>query len=451
MLLAYGLVVASPWYYYAMLLPFLLAFVYIPAAVGAVFCLQIVYWFPRGRLWVVLIVFAGFVGAGIFVGRSLAVRSPSDMLTPTWFQDMLGRLRITEHRLLPSWWLSTGLFEAARRELAESVRFLSLLIANALFFRQVSVWIAARAYRGALDRLLGNHRPSRWDAMLGWVDRAMRWLAAAARGTDRVLFALMTPLSRQMRLLVIKDLRVFRRDPVQWSQFLIFFGLLFFYFLNIRRLTYDVYYVGWVNVVSFLNVAVVGLLLSTFTTRFIFPMLSLEGRRFWVLGLVSLRRETILWSKFVFAVGGSLVPSSLLILLSDVMLDIDPAIGAMHQLTCVLLCFGLAGIAVGLGAKMPNFRESSPSRIAAGFGGTLNLVLSTLYIVAVVVLIALPSHFYLGGASGQPFPFFSSRVNVAWWLRFWFLAGTGSAVFLGLVATFVPLWLGLCAFRKVEV
>ena len=38
--------------------------------------------------------------------------------------------------------------------------------------------------------------------------------------------------------------------------------------------------------VSFLNLSVVGLLLSTFTTRFIFPMISLEGRRFWILGLL---------------------------------------------------------------------------------------------------------------------------------------------------------------------
>ena len=43
---------------------------------------------------------------------------------------------------------------------------------------------------------------------------------------------------RPVRLLILKDLRTFRRDPAQWSQFLIFFGLLAFYFLNIPRLGY---------------------------------------------------------------------------------------------------------------------------------------------------------------------------------------------------------------------
>ena len=50
------------------------------------------------------------------------------------------------------------------------------------------------------------------------------------------------------------------RDPAQWSQFLIFFGLLAFYFANIRRLSYDGQTPYWRNLVSFLNLAVTALL-----------------------------------------------------------------------------------------------------------------------------------------------------------------------------------------------
>ena len=114
--------------------------------------------------------------------------------------------------------------------------------------------------------------------------------------------------------------------------------------------------------VSFLNLAVVGLLLSTFTTRFVYPMISLEGRRFWILGLLGVRRETLLWGKFLFAAGGAIVPCSGLVLLSDLMLRVSPLILFSHQLTCLVFCLGLAGIAVGLGAWLPNLREESPSR-----------------------------------------------------------------------------------------
>ena len=176
-----------------------------------------------------------------------------------------------------------------------------------MFFRQLAVWAAARTYRSAYSALCGLES-SRRQAHVVWLDEAI------------VRYARFLPL--QIRLLIVKDLRLFRRDPVQWSQFLIFFGLLILYFSNVRRFSHDIQYVGWVNMVSFMNVSVVGLLLSTFNTRFIFPMVSLEGSRFWVLGLLPVRRETILWSKFLFAAIGSMIPSSVLILLSDLMLDV---------------------------------------------------------------------------------------------------------------------------------
>ncbi len=266
---------------------------------------------------------------------------------------------------------------------------------------------------------------------------------------DRAAEALLWPLPPQVRLLLVKDWRLLRRDPVQWSQFLIFFGLLGLYFMNIDRFsnkTQDVSYIAWVNLVSFLNLAVVGLILSTFTTRFIYPMLSLEGRRFWVLGLMPVSRRTIVISKFVFASIGSWVPCSLLVLLSDLMLRVPLFVVLVHQLTVVLLCFGLAAIAVGLGAMMPDFRESSPSKIAAGFGGTLNLVLSALYIIVVVVLTALPCHFYML-AEGSPL---HTRLMSPESLRWWLVGGAGLAVLTGVVATVAPLRQGIRAFEALE-
>jgi ABC-2 type transport system permease protein len=205
-----------------------------------------------------------------------------------------------------------------------------------------------------------------------------------------------------------------------------------------------------VQMVSFLNLSVVGLLMSTFTTRFIFPMISLEGRRFWLLGLLPLRRETILWSKFAFAVGGSILPCSLLILLSDGMLRVSPLVLGSHQLTCWILCLGLSGIAVGLGARFPNLREQSPARIAAGFGGTLNLVISTLYILVVVLLTALPCHFYLATQTSPAAVGLNVTGSFAQGLQLWLILGTCASVLLGVLATVIPLRVGFKAFRQLE-
>jgi ABC-2 type transport system permease protein len=309
---------------------------------------------------------------------------------------------------------------------AESLLFLSLLTANALFLRVLAVALGARIYRQSYSELRTDHARRRPKGSF-WLDEAvMRWVP------------LLTP---QMRLLIVKDLRLFRRDPVQWSQFIIFFGLLALYFANIRRFSYDVNYTAWVNMISFLNLAVVGLILSTFTTRFIYPMLSLEGRRFWILSMLPVRRDSILWGKFLFAVTGSALPCCLLILLSDYMLQVSLLIVAIHQLTCLLLCVGLSGIAVGLGAKMPDLREESPSKIAAGFGGTLSLVISAIYIIVIVLLTALPSHFYLALRPSEASP---NPVGA------WLAAGILAACATGAVATFVPMRIGLRAFRSLE-
>ena len=139
----------------------------------------------------------------------------------------------------------------------ESGKYLIVLVSNALFLHIVLSWFGGKVYRKGYCGLHSRQaREAR--ASMAWIDRLVGYL----------LF----PLSKTTRLLIIKDLRLFRRDPVQWSQFLIFFGLLLLYFANIDRFRQhrdDLRVLTWINIVSFLNLAVVGLILSTFTTRFI--------------------------------------------------------------------------------------------------------------------------------------------------------------------------------------
>ncbi|MCE5269215.1 MAG: hypothetical protein LLG00_15165 [Planctomycetaceae bacterium] len=440
MLLAYGVVAEAPWYFYALLMPMVIAFIYIPVAIGAMLCLGVVRLVRDNPLailiglGILLAAVSAWVGWGLFNGPR------NDLLTPAWFQEVLGRLKIADYRLLPSWWLTTGVLDAADSSmLAEATLFLTLLISNALFFRQLALWTAGRVYRAAYSGLYGRTlrrkraRRGRFDQFLGW---------------------LLRPLPDPVRLLIVKDLRLFRRDPLQWSQVLIFAGFLVVYFWNIPRFTYNIAavgtYIGWVNMVSFLNLSVVGLLLSTFTTRFVYPVISLEGRRFWILDLTGVSRQTVLWSKYFFATGGTLLPCATLVLISDLTLKVPVVVLLIHQLTCVVLCSGLAGIAVGLGAWLPNLREESPARIAAGFGGTLTLVVSTLYILIVVLLTAMPTHFYFAAHYAVSLPASPGWQSIQRWLMFWWVAGTVGSLLVGVAATAIPLRIGFKAFSRLE-
>ena len=434
MLTAYGVVRHAPWPFFVLIIPFMVAFVAIPATLGGIVCMALVAWMPRLRLHALSIA----VGAALvaMIGLAwMALASPrADAMSAAWFEQAFSRLSITEQRMLPSWWLSSGLIEAAARakdgtvarHQTEALRFLAVLVSNALMLQLVGRQVAARLHRLGASQLV-SEIPTRRQRRMSWFDELL-----SRAGTDR---------GRPLRLLIVKDLRIFRRDISQWSQFVIFFGLLGLYFWNVRVFNYQHAYAA---MIGFLNLAVVGLILSTFTTRFVFPMISLEGRRFWILGLLPVNRDQIVWSKFIFSFVGGIVPCCLLVALSDTMLGIEPWLIALHEVCCVVLCAGLSGIAVGIGARMPDLREVSPSKIASGFGGTLSLVISSLFIIAVVLVTAVPVHIRFA-AQERGFA-------VAGWTGAdrGVALGLAAAIALGLLATFLPLVLGLRAFRRLE-
>lgn len=446
MMAAYGWVVEAPWYYFAYLPFLMIAFAYIPCAVGAIACLLLIRLLPRlRRVAVGIAALAVIAIAYQSIWKTLAI-TDADLLGASWFRETFHRFSFTRGEWLPSTWLSHAIIDAARHsEVApvslsdlpwfESGKYLIVLVSNALVLHLAVMWVGGAYFR---------------ESYWGVNAREARRSSVQDSMIDRVARLLLWPFRQQTQLLIIKDLRLFRRDPVQWSQFLIFFGLLLLYFANVDRFRQhrsDINVVTWVNIVSFLNLAVVGLILSTFTTRFIYPLISLEGRRFWILSRLPVERDAILWGKFLFAACGSWAPCATLVLISDVMLDVSWMVVGVHQLICTLLCIGLAGMAVGFGALMPNFREQSPSKIAAGFGGTLNLVLSALYIMVVVLLTALPCHFYLlAGGSDSPPPLLRLP-----YLRFWLTLGVISSIVLAFVVTYVPLRKGLRAFRELEI
>jgi len=79
-----------------------------------------------------------------------------------------------------------------------------------------------------------------------------------------------------------------------------------------------------------------------------------------------------------------------LMVASSVMLNLPwQKVGAFAA-AIALMSASLSGLAVGLGALFPNFKEDNPSKIVSGFGGTLCLVVSFLYISLFVALFALP-------------------------------------------------------------
>ncbi|HOP76683.1 MAG: hypothetical protein WBH86_03175 [Thermogutta sp.] len=435
LLLGFALVQEAHVLFYVLMVPYLIAFVYIPCCLGALFCLIVAQHVPRLKSFLVVTAIICLVVFAVILLNWISWLPRNDALTVEWLQNMLNRLSVTQFRLLPSWWLTTGLMSAARGNIVDGVMFLVVILANAMGLHALCVVVAGKYYRTVFFRLADSGRKKR-NAHTGLV--------------DHLLLHRVPRVAPAIRQLIVKDIRLFRRDPVQWSQLLIFIGLLIFYFVNIRRMYYEQFYFAWMNLISFLNVAVVALLLSTFTTRFIYPLISLEGPRFWILGLMPISRPAIVWSKVAFALCLCLIPCCGLVFLSDLMLGVDALVHLAHQATTVMCCVGLTAIAVGLGARYPNFRAVSAARIASGFGGTLNLVISTAFIIVVLGLGSLPAHVRIVAESPGLLPTVTARVEFNPLVVAWLNYGPLGAVVFTIVIGGITLWVGLQHFRRLE-
>jgi ABC-2 type transport system permease protein len=115
-----------------------------------------------------------------------------------------------------------------------------------------------------------------------------------------------------------------------------------------------------------------------------------------------MRRDRLIWGKFYFAASGGFFVSIWLVFVGDLLLGMDLITILLHFINILVLAAGLSGLSVGLGAAMPNFRESDPSKIAVGFGGTLNLVAGLLYLLVSIGTISAPYAFAQIVSRGEP-------------------------------------------------
>jgi ABC-2 type transport system permease protein len=425
--LAYGYVTSVPWFFYALLPPYLLGYVLLPGSVSAILCLLLVRYMPRNRrqffavLAVVAVAVAGLwlykVGVGLKKSAATGGRE---------LDDLIGQFDLFRSGLAPSHWMTRGVMAAARNDPAGALVPLAQVWSNGLLLYVIAAWTAKGVYRTAYDRTAGGGR--------GKKVYGTSWL-------DRVMGGLVFYLSPQTRTLVVKDFRTFRRDPTQWAVLIIFGVLMMIGATNMRQsftaglATMDRY------AVSLMNLSGTAVLLCAGLSRFVFPLISLEGRKFWILGLTPVSRDQLLWGKFVFAATGALVVGEGLILASDAVIGLPWEGVALHAAVMAVVAVGLSGLNVGLGAYLPNFRETDPSKIVVGFGGTVNMVAGLGFLVLVIGSMAVPLHtaqLARAAAGGE-------RV-----VSPWVYAGVPVGLLAGALAVILPLRAGARSLRAME-
>ena len=422
LILAYGVVHGAPVAYLVASALYYVPFVTIPAAIGAIIAMILVRVFPQLRMWAsVTLAIVSILAIGWYAQQRItAERLGEDNVVIALFEAT----NQTQSPYLPSYWATAGVLSAGTGNYGDAAFYWFLLMANAGFATVVAIFASQLLYYPGYSYLVGQDRTRIRNMMRGpfaWATRALRFL----RNPQRVI--------------TIKDMKLFWRDPAQWSQFVIFFGLMTLYIAFIRPGEIQRSSDFWRTWIICMNIGACSLILATLTTRFVFPLISLEGRRFWILGLAPLTFRQLIWQKFWLSVITTSFFTVGLVILSCIRLGVEPEVFALSLFSIVATNFGLSGLAVGLGAIYPNFQEDNPARIVSGLGGTLNFLLSVAYLTIIV------------GAQAM---LLQSRVLNAYandaQFQLAFAATIAFMLALSLLAWLAPLWLGLRNLNRME-
>ncbi|NUM33879.1 MAG: hypothetical protein HUU50_05015 [Candidatus Brocadiae bacterium] len=416
---AYGIHQNVSWEFYPGLILLFIPFICLPAILGTLAAFIVILYFIRFRKIIAIGFFALLVfGILLLIVSISSLKKEVPSFTTAWFLNVVDYLNFIRHPLFPSLWTSKGMLSLAQQDYRDFFFQLTLLVSQCLLLGSIAYILSFFKYDEAYSKAHSfKTKKNIW-----------RWNFFSK------IFSCLPFLQRHDRIFLEKDIKIFLRDPLQWGQFAILLGLLLLYVLNLRTLRYDEKTLFWKHLIASLNLTATALINCTFASRFIFPMLSLEGKRFWMLGVMPLKRSGILIAKFFFAVVTLFITSEVLIVLSCYMLKMPWDLTFFHAFTVFCLTLGVASLSVGMGAIYPNFKEDSPSKIVSGFGGTLNLILNLFFVLAIVSLQNIPSYWLLKGA-GNDYKIY---------------LGLGLTTLVTCIACALPLYIGEKSFSRLE-
>ena len=357
------------------------------------------YYLQAGGILVTFLLFAGFSGAGVALlvapvvrrlsPRHLLIASVLTLVLLSWiffrsFQlgEMDGdnnllildrvasNLPLLDSAYFPGQWASRGVLAAAAGNHSDVLFHGGTLIANTAIFFPVLLWYGKHHYvRQFLKSRRSTPRGKGLSTKIG---------QSISRGPTSAL--------------ILKDVLVFIRDPAQLSQSLLFVLLMVIYSSSLAKVPGYLLTAGThlATVLYFANLGAICTILSSFTTRFLFPLISLEGKAFWIIGLAPIDRAAIVHQKTQIGLYLTLTMGLAATFLSNWALGYPTPmlLAALYTIALAAVC--LSALATGLGAAYPNFEEDNPARIAVGLGGTLNFFASALAVATLLGIQALP-------------------------------------------------------------
>jgi ABC-2 type transport system permease protein len=389
--LAYGLVYRAGGTFYlgavAMMVPFLV----IPAAIGVLVTTALVLVFPARNARDALL-----VGIGLLIGAAfLAAR----LLRPERLADASGLVGFTAFLVglndpspyLPTTWAANVLIPLLRVEAGEPLFFLGMLYSTAAMLFVVSTSVVELLFLRAWSAAQQGRMHG------GTGERALsRWLRRLAR-----------PLPRTPGLLFVKDLTIFLRDASQWSQLILLFVLVVIYVYNFSALPLgDGSPLASVlrDIAALCNLGLAAFVTTAVAVRFVYPMISLEGRSWWILRTAPVPLERLWWGKFWIGYVPLAGFGLILVGITNRLLGVPLALTSLFVATLLPLIAAIVSLGLAFGALYPRVDTQNAAHIATGFGAIVYMVTSLGFIALVVSLESWPvSRLFWHSSAALPF------------------------------------------------
>lgn len=195
-----------------------------------------------------------------------------------------------------------------------------------------------------------------------------------------------TPFMTQpQRALLSKEISLFIRDMTQTVQLMLLLGLCSIYLYNLRILRIveelpEEARVWWQAFLTIGNMAMGAFVIAAVCTRFVFPSISLEGKAYWILRCSPIPLKRFLRAKFFIWYLPVSIIGSILLMSGSVAINADAHVILLSGFISWVVCYGIVGLGIGLGAVYANFNWEHSSQLAASFGSLIYMVSSTIFI-----------------------------------------------------------------------
>jgi ABC-2 type transport system permease protein len=415
---AYGLVYQSGFFYYLNTMLTMLCLAAIASTIGTLMVMIAVMFIPASRMKSIFI----FMGILFFVVVYLAIRlsKPESLVDPEVFDSVMvyiASLQTPSSPFLPSSWAYDSIRLALSGSIGDSLFFTALsfsfagmilfgmiFLSDAIYFRGFS------KTQNAPVRLFKNHIAG-----------------------DRIFSFLPGPIKSFM----VKEIKTFLRDQTQWTQLFLIGALVVIYVYNFKVLPLEKSPIKTVylqNLFSFLNMGLALFVLTAVTARFAYPAVSLEREAFWLVKTSPLSLRSFLWIKFFIYYLPLLILTEILIVATNILLNVTPFMMALSGLTVFLVVPGIVAMGIGLGAAYPDFKAQNPTQTVTSFGGLVFMLACAGYIGLVVIIEAGPVYsLFMAGIRNK-------TISLSIWI--WIIGSFTLVLVFSLMAISLPMRFG---------